>query len=160
MQGKTRAHKPNLKLGLDKVTRRKKLGKISEIVEDVEVRLESCLNVEPSVSSLLGTLEEDTQIEKETTPSKLSGETSSMIDTVMKEIPIEIDRGIGIDTRITMAQDGEGGVPPPMPPIGPLVRPSGLPILVPQNLAAVDMPFTSLSFIELRMRILLGTWRV
>ena len=27
-----------------------------------------------------------------------------------------------------------------MPPIDPLVRPRGLPILVPQNLVAVDMP--------------------
>ena len=39
-----------------------------------------------------------------------------------------------------MAHDGEGGGPPPMPPIDPLVRPRGLPIMVPQNLAAVDMP--------------------
>ena len=29
---------------------------------------------------------------------------------------------------------------PPMPPIDPLVRPRGLPIVVPQNLQAVDMP--------------------
>ena len=125
MQDKTRAHKPNLELGLNKVTRKKKLGKFSEIVKDVEVRLESCLNVEPSVSSLLGTLEEDTQIEEEATPSKLSDETSSVTDTVRKEIPIEVDREIGIDTRVTMAQDGEEGVPPPMPHIGPLIKPSG-----------------------------------
>jgi hypothetical protein len=34
MQGKTRAHKPNLELGLHAVTRRKKLVKISEVVEE------------------------------------------------------------------------------------------------------------------------------
>jgi hypothetical protein len=39
-----------------------------------------------------------------------------------------------------MAQEKEGGGPPPMPPIDPLVRPRGLPILVSQNLVAVDMP--------------------
>ena len=35
-----------------------------------------------------------------------------------------------------------GGVPPPtppIPPIDPLVKPRGLPILVPQNLVAMDM---------------------
>jgi hypothetical protein len=98
------------------------------------------LNVEPIVSPLVGTLEEDTRLEEEATPSKLSGETPSETDTVRREIPIEVDRRIGVDTPVTIAQDGEGGGLPPMPPIDPLVRPRGLPILVPQNLAAVDMP--------------------
>jgi hypothetical protein len=57
MQGKTRAHKPKLELGLDTVTRRKKLVKTTEVVEHVEVRLENCLNVEPIVNPLLETLE-------------------------------------------------------------------------------------------------------
>ena len=39
MQGKTRTHKPGLELGLGKVTRMKKLAKISEVVEEVEVGL-------------------------------------------------------------------------------------------------------------------------
>ena len=39
---------------------------------------------------------------------------------------------------------GEGGIPPPIPfllsfpPIDPLVRPRGLPIIVPQGLVSVD----------------------
>jgi hypothetical protein len=53
MQGKTRVYKPELELGIEKVTRWKKLAKINGIVEKVEVRLECCLNVEPIVSPLL-----------------------------------------------------------------------------------------------------------
>ena len=91
-------------------------------------------------SPLLENLEVDTQLEEEATPSKLSGDTSSKTDRVREEVLVEIDRGLGVDTPVTMAQDGEGGGPPPMPPIDPLVRPRGLPILVPQKLMAVDMP--------------------
>ena len=58
----------------------------------------------------------------------MSEETLSKTEAVREEVPIEIDREIGIDTPVTMAQDGEGGVPPPMPPINPLVKPRGLPI--------------------------------
>ena len=65
-------------------------------------------------------------------------------ETVREEIPIEIDKEVGVDTQVTMAHGGDGkpSIPPvpPMEPIDPLVRPRGLPILVPQNLAAVDMP--------------------
>ena len=57
MQGKTRSQKPNLILGLDKSTRRRRLFRISEVVKEVDVRLEVCLNVESSVSPLLETLE-------------------------------------------------------------------------------------------------------
>ena len=41
-----------------------------------------------------------------------------------------------------MNPNGGGGGPPPpqlVPPIDPLVRPRGLPILIPQNLVANDM---------------------
>ena len=95
MQGKTRSQKPSLILGLDKVTRRRRLSKISEVVKNIEARLESCLNVEPSVSPLSETLEVGAQLEKEATPSKLSGETSSETYTFREEIPIEINREVG-----------------------------------------------------------------
>ena len=75
MQDKTRSQKPSLELGLDKITCRSRLARINEIVEDIEVRLKSCLNVETSVSPLLGTLGVEAQHEKEAIPSKLSGET-------------------------------------------------------------------------------------
>ena len=42
-----------------------------------------------------------------------------------------------------------GGGPPlslPIPPIDPLVRPRGLPIMVPQNLVVTDMPTNLLKF--------------
>ena len=68
--------------------------------------------MESSVSPLLGTLEEETQLEEEATPSKLSGETSLDTDAVRKDIPTEIDREIGMDIPVTMTQE-EGGMDPP-----------------------------------------------
>jgi hypothetical protein len=53
MQGKTRAQKPKLELELDTVTHRNKLVKTSEIVDDVEIRLENCLNVKSIINPLL-----------------------------------------------------------------------------------------------------------
>jgi len=50
MQGKTQSYKPKLDLGLGIVTCRKILVKTSEVVEDVDIILENCLNVEPIVS--------------------------------------------------------------------------------------------------------------
>ena len=55
-------------------------------MEEVDVRLDCCLNVEPSVSPLLDTLEVEAQLDKEATPSKLSGETLSETNTLGKEI--------------------------------------------------------------------------
>ena len=142
MQGKTRSQKPRLILRLDKVTRRRRLSRISEVVEEVDVRLESCLNVEPSISPLLETLEVEAQLEKEATPSKLNGETSSETHTFREQILTGIDREVEEDTPLIMAEERGMDPPPipPMPPIDPLVRPRGLPIVVPQNLPAVDMP--------------------
>ena len=80
MQGKTWAHKPYLELRLGKFKLRNKLAKIDEVVEEVGVRIESCLNVESIVSPFVENLEVDTQFEKDTTI------------TVREEIPIEIDR--------------------------------------------------------------------
>jgi hypothetical protein len=60
---------------------------------------------------LLRILEVDAQREEEATPSKLSGKTSLETDTVKKKMPVEIDRGIGVDTPITMDQEGEGEGP-------------------------------------------------
>jgi hypothetical protein len=46
MRDKTRAHKPNLELGLETITHRKNLININKVVEEVEIKLESCLNVD------------------------------------------------------------------------------------------------------------------
>ena len=79
---------------------------------------------------------------KKATPSKFSGKTSSGTYTFGKEIPVGIDREVENDIPVTKDQD-RGLDPPLIPPmslIDPLVRPRGLPIVVPQNLPAVDMP--------------------
>ena len=89
-------------------------------MEDVEIRLESCLSVESSVSPLLGILEENTQLEEEATHFKLSGETSLDIDAIRKDILIEIDREISMDTPVTMAQKRGEMDPPPIPPMSPI----------------------------------------
>ena len=77
-------------LGLNKVARRKRLTRDSEVVEEVGVRLEVWVNVEPSVSPLLGELRVKVQFEKESVPFKLSGETSSETNTFRGEILIDI----------------------------------------------------------------------
>jgi hypothetical protein len=84
MQGKTRAGKPKLELGLDTITRRKKLIKTNEVVEDVKVRLDNCLNVEPIVNLFLGILEVEAQLGEEAIPSKLNKKTPLGTKTVKK----------------------------------------------------------------------------
>ena len=96
--------------------------------------------MEAIVSSVLENLEVDIQLEEEPTPSKLSGKTSTGTYAVGEEIPVEMDTGIGVESPVTMDLNVEGGGPPPVPPIDPLVRSRGLPILVPQILVAVEMP--------------------
>ena len=133
MQGKTRAQKPKLELEIETFTRKKKLVKINEVVKDVKVELVNCINVEPIVSPLLETLDVEARLEEEATPSKLSEDTPLGIETLKEEVPVEIDRKVGEDTPIFMAQEGGGMDLPPIPPVPPidqLVRPRGLPILV------------------------------
>ena len=116
-------------------------SRINERLEEVNVRVESCLNVEPSIRSLLDTLESEAQLYKEATPSKLSGETSSENYTLREKLPIEIDKGLLDSAPVTIYPD-RGMDPPPIPPISPidpLVRPRGLPIVVQQNLQGVDI---------------------
>ena len=121
MQGKTRSQKPSLTLGINKVTRRKSLLRINEVVEEVEVRLESCLNVEPNVSPLLYTLEVEAKLKKEAIRFKLNGKISSETYTFREEILVKIEREIREDTPITMAKE-LGMDPPPIPPMPPLIH--------------------------------------
>ena len=107
-----------MELALNIVTRMKKLVKTSEVVEEVKVRLERCLNMEPIVSPMLGILEVDDQLEEETIPSKLSEDTPLETETVRENSPIKIDKEVGVDTPVTMAQ--KRGRVSPIPPIGPI----------------------------------------
>ena len=71
----------------------------------------------------------------------MRGKRTPETETNGEEIPLEDSSETGVDTPvITMVQEGGGGAPPPNPPIDPLVRPRGFPIVVPRNLVAVDMP--------------------
>ena len=127
---------------LETSTRKRRSSRISEKIGEDDVRIESCLNVEPSTRSFLDTLESEAQLEKEATPSKLSGETSLENYTLRKKIPVEVDRRLLDSALVTIDPDRWMDPPPipPIPPIDPLVRPRGLPIVVPQNLQAVDIP--------------------
>ena len=127
---------------IEKSTRKRRSSRISDRLEQDDVRIESCLNVEPKTRSILDTVELGAQLEHEIIPSKLSGEISSENYTPREEFLIGVDRGLLDSSPITM--DGDRGLDPPLippiPPIDPLVRPRGLPIVVPQNLQAVDIP--------------------
>ena len=93
MRAKTRSHKPGLELGLESNTHKKILFKISEVVEEVEIRLESYMNAEPNVSPVREEVEVETKIEGEATPSKLSGKKSTETDPIGEEILVKVDNG-------------------------------------------------------------------
>ena len=78
MRGKTRFQKPRLIIGPEKTTRKRRSSRISDRLEQDDVKIKSCLNVEPRTRSFLDTLELGAQLEEEIIPSKLSGETSSV----------------------------------------------------------------------------------
>ena len=54
---------------------KRRFSRVSKVVEEVNVSIESCLNVEPIVNPLLEKLEVHTLIEEEDLPSNLGGET-------------------------------------------------------------------------------------
>ena len=77
------------------------------------------MNVDSTVSPLLETLGVEVQLEKKkTTPSKLSGETSSETYIFREEIPIDIDRDI--NKRLVTSHHGpaRSGFPPLILSIG------------------------------------------
>ena len=132
-----------MEVGIEGSTRKKKLAKVSEVVEEVEVRVESWVNVKTSGGPLIEEEEVETRLEEEATPSKSSGDKAIEIDLVREEISVGAEEEIEIEPQVAMDLNGGKGGPPPIPPIPPidsLVRPRGLPILVPQNLVAMDMP--------------------
>ena len=90
---------------------------------------------------LLENLEIEAQLEKETTPYWLRNEEVPETETNGLQTLLEAGSEVGVDTPVvTMAHKGERKAPPLISLIDPLVRPRGLPIVVPRNLAAVDMP--------------------
>jgi hypothetical protein len=139
-------------VGLEKSTRKRRSSRSSNKIEQDDVRIDNCLNVEPRTISFLDTLELGAQLEEEIAPSKLSGETSSEKYTPREEFPVGVDSGLLESSPITM-DGGREMDPPPIPsipPIDPLVRPRGLPIVVPQNLQAVDIPSHLVAHLSIR----------
>ena len=66
--------------------------------------------------------------------------------TEKRKNPFEVEAKIKAEPPATMDHNRGGGGPPPVPQlpsvplIDPLVRPRGLPVLVPQNLGATGIP--------------------
>ncbi len=117
--------------------------RISEVIEELESRTKSWVNVESSRDTLIEEVEVGPRREKDVGPSKSSGEKDIEIDTKREEILIEVEEEVEVKPPATMNRNGGGGGPPPAPPVAPvdpLVRPRGLPILVPQKLVATDIP--------------------
>jgi hypothetical protein len=88
------------------------------------------INKEEIMSSLLESPKVRTQEGRNKNLSRLRSENS--IETKQNNT-VEVE-------EITMAAPPPRPEPPPFEPIDPLVRPRGLPILVPRNLVALDMP--------------------
>ena len=129
MQGKTCLQKPSLIVRLEKSTQKRRSSRISDKLEQDDLRIENCLNIKSRTRSFLDTLELGAQLEEEITPSKFSGETSSENYTSREEFPIGLDRGLD-SPPVTM--DGDRGMDlppiPPIPPIDPLVRREAYPL--------------------------------
>ena len=89
MQGKTRSHKLGLEVGIEGSTRKKKAAKVSEVVEEVEVRVESWANVETSEGPLVEEEEVETRLEEEVTPSKSSSEKATETETIREGLLVE-----------------------------------------------------------------------
>ena len=75
MQGKSRSQKPKLELGLEGVMTKKMLSRVSKVVEEVNININGCLNIQPVASPLVEELEVHPQIEEDDLPSNLSVET-------------------------------------------------------------------------------------
>ena len=98
-------------------------------------RVDSGVKVGNKNSSLIEALE------GEAGPFKLSSEILSETEVDEGKTHIESDSKERVDTPIvTMAHDGKRGVRLMSPPIDMLVRPRGLPTVVPRKLVVVDMP--------------------
>ena len=114
------------------------MSRLSEVVEEVDVSIESCLNVEPMINPLVEELEVHTQIEEEDLPSNLSGEIFERTNIVREFFFVSTSEVSKEGSPVTMDPPGGGGILPSIPPIpffppiDPLVRPRGLPIVVPQ----------------------------
>ena len=78
------------------------------------------MNVEPSIGLLLDTLESEAQLEKEATPSKLSGETSSEYYIFREEFLVDVDRELRGSVPVIMDPD-RGMDPPPIPLCHPMI---------------------------------------
>lgn len=147
---------------MEKNINRRRLSRVSKVVEEVDVSIESCLNVELVINPLMEELEVHNQIEEEDIPSKLIGEIFEGTNIVREEVFVSTSELNREGFPITMEPPEGGGIPPPIPPfppIDPLVRPRGLPIIVPQGLASVDIPPTFSNFMEQRMRTRRGMRR-
>ena len=139
MQGNTRSQKPKLALGLKRNVTKRRLSNIEKVVEGVDVSIKGSLNVEPLISPLVEVLPIPIQLEEGNLPSELSKEVINESNRIRHDFvsTSEFDRE---GSPITMDLPEGGGIPPPFPPIDPLVRPRGLPIIVPQGLVSVDIP--------------------
>ena len=143
MQRNTRSQNPGLEAGIEGSTKKKKVVKVSEVIEEVKSIIESWVNVESNRNTLIEEVEVEPRREKDIGPFKSSGGKDTEIESEREEIPIEVEEEIEAEPPATMDPNRGGGGPPPVPPIppiDPLVRPRGLPMLVPQNLVAMDMP--------------------
>jgi hypothetical protein len=116
--------------GLGEVTRKNRSEKEVQIGHQRCEELVGGINEDDMRSSLLESPKVKTQQKRNKSPYRLRGE---------KSIETEQDNVIKVE-EATMSAPPPRPEPPPFEPIDPLVRPRGLPILVPRDLAALDMP--------------------
>ena len=144
MQRSTRSQKPGLEAGIETSVRKKKASKTNEVVKKLISKMESWVEVELSKEIHAPEVVIEHRQEEDVGPSESIGEKGAETEEFGDGIPIEVEEEVEVQPPVTMnPPNGRGGGPPPpqpMPPIDPLVKPRGLPLLDPHNLVPQDMP--------------------
>ena len=150
MQRSTRSQKPRLEAGIETSARKKKVSRTSEALKSSISRTESWVDVELNKEIHAPEVVIEHRQEKDVGPSESIGKKDAETEELREGIPVEVEEEVEVEPLVTMnSPSGGGGGPPPphpMPPIDPLVRPRGLPIRVPPNLAPRDMSVNLLKF--------------
>ena len=139
MQENTRSQKATLVLGLKKNVTKRRSSNIEEVVEGVGTSVEGGFRGEP----LIEVSPVNTQLTEGNIPSLLSEELVEEPNRTREESSVSIRESSEGGLQNTMDPLGGGGIPPPILsilPIDPLVRPRGVPIIVPQGLPSLDIP--------------------
>ena len=140
MHSKTRSHRPKLVPGLGEVTRKGRIDKRKGKEEELRDHITSREGKGSAMSFSLESPNKGIQNERNSSPFGLKSKESQETDEDKKTGNIVRTEKVGVGThRVRMTAHKDRQEPPPIPSIGPLVRPQGFPTPVPRNLVVLDI---------------------